>query len=226
MDLICQKVGLQPGMSLLDIGCGWGGFVKYVAERYDIRAVGITVSKNQEEVARKRCEGLPVEIRLQDYRELKERFDRIISIGMFEHVGFKNYRTFMEVAHRCLKDHGLFLLHTIGSNVSSTKLDPWMDRYIFPNALLPSIKQIGKAVEGLFVMEDWHNFGPYYDRTLMAWYKNFQDHWEELRPRYDEIFYRMWKYYLLSCAGTFRARVNQLWQIVLSKRGASVERIR
>ncbi len=219
LDLICRKIGLERGMRVLDIGSGWGSFAKFAAERYGVEVVGVTVSKEQAELANKMCKGLPVENRLQDYRNLDEKFDRIVSIGMFEHVGYKNYRTFMEVAHRCLTDDGVFLLHTIGGNMSTTSTDPWIDKYIFPGGMIPSIKQIGQSIEGLFVMEDWHNFGADYDKTLMAWFDNFNQGWEKIKDKYGERFYRMWKYYLLSCAGSFRARSNQLWQIVLTKEG-------
>ena len=219
LELICRKLGLQPGMTLLDIGCGWGSLVRYAAEKYRVEVVGITVSGEQVELARTLCENLPIEIRLQDYRDINEKFDRIVSVGMIEHVGYKNYRTFMELTHRCLNDGGLFLLHTIGGIQSRTSVDPWINKYIFPNGMLPSIKQLGKAIEGLFVMEDWHSFGADYDKTLMAWYWNFEKSWGELKAHYDERFHRMWRYYLLSCAGSFRARKNQLWQIVLSKDG-------
>jgi cyclopropane-fatty-acyl-phospholipid synthase len=138
---------------------------------------------------------------------------------MIEHVGYKNYRAFMEVMHRCLKDGGLFLLHTIGSNQSRTSVDPWINRYIFPNGMLPSIKQLGNAIEGLFVMEDWHSFGADYDKTLVAWREKFENSWDILKSNYDERFHRMWRYYLLSCAGSVRARKNQLWQVILSKDG-------
>jgi cyclopropane-fatty-acyl-phospholipid synthase len=173
------------------------------------------------ELGRERCKGLPVEIRLQDYREVNEPFDHIVSLGMIEHVGSKNYRTYMQTAHRCLKDDGIFLLHTIGSNRSVRTTDPWIEKYIFPNSQLPSIRQLALASEGLFVMEDWQNFGVHYDKTLMAWYQNFDAGWDELKSTYSERFYRMWTYYLLSCAGSFRARKNQLWQIVFSKQGIS-----
>ena len=220
MDLICRKMGFQPGMKVLDIGCGWGGFAKYAAEKYNVKVLGITVSREQVEFARASCQGLPVEIRLQDYRELKEKFDGIISIGMFEHVGVRNYRTYMKVVHRCLASDGLFLLHTIAGNSSVNTTDPWIDKYIFPNSMLPSAKQITSAAEGLFVLEDWHSFGPHYDNTLMAWHSNFKKNWDKIKDAYDERFYRMWTYYLLSCAGSFRSRRNQLWQIMFSKKGA------
>ena len=219
LELVCKKLRLQPGMRILDIGCGWGSFVKYAAERYDVEAVGVTVSKEQVELGKKLCKGLPVEIRLQDYRDVHDPFDAIVSIGMFEHVCHMNYRSYMKVAHRNLKEKGLFLLHTIGNNVSTGGIDPWIRKYIFPNSMLPSLVQIGHAIEGLFVAEDWHNFGSDYDKTLIAWHRNFEQHKALWLEKYGERFFRMWKYYLLTCAGIFRDRRLQLWQIVLSKKG-------
>lgn len=219
LDLICRKLGLTRGMRVLDIGCGWGSFAKYAAQKYGVGVVGITVSREQAELARHLCKGLNVEIHLQDYRNVAGEFDGAVSVGMFEHVGYKNYRKFMQFVHRILKGNGLFLLHTIGGNQSVRTTDPWIAKYIFPNSMLPSIKQIGAAIEGLFVMEDWHNFGAHYDRTLLAWFENFRRNWDKLKSHFDERFFRIWKYYLLSCAGSFRARRNQLWQIVLSKKG-------
>lgn len=219
LELICRKLKLQPGMRLLDIGCGWGSLMGYAAEKYGVECVGITVSSEQMEFAQQRYAHLPVKFRLQDYRDVHEPFDAIASVGMFEHVGRKNYRTFMQVANRCLSKDGLFLLHTIGKNLTDTAPDPWLDRYIFPNGDLPSIKQIAQALEDEFMVEDLHNFGADYDKTLMAWHANFQRHWPEFKAEYGELFYRKWRYYLLSCAGAFRARDIQLWQWVLSKQG-------
>lgn len=220
LELICRKLYLKPLMRILDIGCGWGAFGKYAAEKYDVEVVGITVSKNQVELGRKLCGSLPVEFRLIDYRNINEKFDRIVSVGMVEHVGCKNYKTFFEIANKCLKDEGLFLLHTIGNFKSEKTSNPWTNKYIFPNGMLPSVAQIGKAIENLFVMEDWHNFGIDYDKTLMAWHNNFVKNWDKLENKYSERFFRMWKYFLLSAAGSFRSRrYNQLWQIILSKNG-------
>ena len=218
-DLIAQKLGFKPGMRVLDIGCGWGGFAKHIAQKYQVEVVGVTLSENQAEYARKVCQGLPVQILVQDYRDVEGQFDRIVEIGMFEHVGLKNYRTFFETVHAHLKDDGLMMLHTIGRDRSKVGVDPWIEQYIFTNGHLPSVAQIAKSVEGLFVMEDWHNFSADYDKTLMAWFQNFDQNWDKIKTAYPDPFYRMWKYYLLSCAGAFRARVLQLWQVVLSKEG-------
>ena len=219
LELICRKLELKPGMRVLDIGCGWGGFGKYAAQNHGVSVVGVTISKEQMALGQELCQGLPVEFLLTDFRQLNERFDRVVAIGMIEHIGYKNYRTFMKVVHRCLDDDGLFLLHTIGEIRSVTVTDPWTEKYIFPGSMLPSTKQLGQATENLFVMEDWHNFGADYDKTLMAWYANFERSWDSIKRNYDDRFFRMWKYFLLSTAGSFRARRNQLWQIVFSKRG-------
>ena len=217
LELTCRKLGLEPGMRVLDIGCGWGGFAIYAAEKYGVAVTGATVSKEQVKLAQNRCTSIPVCFELKDYRNIQGTFDRIVSIGMFEHVGYTNYRTYMEVVNRCLQDDGLFLLHTIGSNTSVCSVDPWLAKYIFPNSMLPSARQITEAAEGIFIIEDWHSFGSHYDPTLMAWHQNFTDNWHCIQDAYDQRFKRMWVYYLLSCAGSFRARRNQLWQIVFSK---------
>lgn len=218
LDMVCQKLDLQPGERLLDIGCGWGGLAAHAARFYGVRVVGLTVSQEQQTLAQQTCNGLPVEIRLQDYRSLNEPFDKIVSVGMFEHVGEKNYAEYFRIAKEILAPEGIFLLHTIGSFTTTARTDPWIDRYIFPNGKIPSAVEIAQALEGLWVIEDWHNFGQDYDRTLMAWHRNFTDAWPELSRKYDERFYRMWSYYLLGCAGYFRSRQGQLWQLVLTPR--------
>lgn len=219
LKLVCDKLNLQPGQTVLDIGCGWGSFARFAARNYGVKVHGVTISVEQKALADQLNKGLPIEIELIDYRQVNSKFDHIVSLGMFEHVGYKNYKIFMEVANRCLKDNGLFLLHTIGGNRSEFSTNAWIQKYIFPNGMLPSVAQIGKSVEDIFVVEDLHNFGAYYDKTLMAWHERFCAGWDELKTNYDERFYRMWNYYLLSCAGSFRARNIQLWQWVLSKRG-------
>jgi len=216
LDLVARKLMLEQDMRILDIGCGWGGAARYFAEVYGVEVVGITVSEQQLLLGQEIVAGLPVELRLQDYRELDGTFDRIYSIGMFEHVGHKNFRTFFDVVKRCLDDGGLFLLHTIGTNITRPGVDPWIARYIFPNSELPSARQIARAAEGTLLLEDWHNFGPDYETTLKCWHENFEAAWPELRGNYDERFHRAWRYYLLTSAGSFRARANQLWQIVFS----------
>jgi cyclopropane-fatty-acyl-phospholipid synthase len=219
LDLVCRKIGLQPGMTVLELGCGWGSFAKYAAEEYGAEVLGVTVSERQVELGRELCHGLPVELRLQDYREVQGQFDRVISIGVMEHVGYKNYRTYMEVVDQTLKPGGIGFFHTIGSNTSEIRTNAWTEKYIFPNGMLPSIAQLARAMEGLFIVEDWHNIGPYYDPTLLAWHANFEDAWPDLSDRYSERFYRMWRYYLLSSAGGFRSRLNQLWQVVFTRPG-------
>ncbi|WP_279024246.1 cyclopropane fatty acyl phospholipid synthase [Gibbsiella quercinecans] len=221
LQLICEKLQLQPGMRLLDIGCGWGGLSAYAAKKFGVSVVGVTISAEQQKLAQARCAGLDVKILLQDYRDLQQQFDRIVSVGMFEHVGPKNYRTYFNVVERNLKPDGLFLLHTIGSNRTDMNVDPWINKYIFPNGCLPSVTQIAHASEGHFVMEDWHNIGADYDRTLMAWYERFQQAWPQLAARYSERFERMFSYYLNACAGAFRARDIQLWQVVFSPKGVA-----
>ncbi|MDR3672104.1 MAG: cyclopropane fatty acyl phospholipid synthase [Holophaga sp.] len=222
LELVCRKLMLKPGMRLLDIGCGWGSLARHAARNHGVEVVGVTLSAPQQQFAQEACKGLPVTIRLQDYRDLPaETFDRVASIGMFEHVGHKNYRAFLNIVRDRLADDGLFLLHTIGGGRLKAAADPWIQKYIFPNGEVPSLAGISQALEGRFVMEDWHNFGSDYDLTLMAWHRNFTEHWSALQGTFDQRFYRMWSYYLLSCAGAFRARNLQLWQLVLSKHGMS-----
>lgn len=226
-ELICQKLQLKKGEKVLELGCGWAGFAEYAAKHYGVEMTSINISKEQVKYGKARCKDLPVTFHLCDYRDVStfnpsgQEFDKVVSIGMCEHVGHKNYRTFLKIAHDNMKDDGLFLLHTIGGNQVTNTVEPWHGKYIFPNGMLPAAQQLSVAMEGLLVMEDWHNFGPYYDLTLMAWHENFVANWDKLKDRYDERFYRMWSFYLLSCAGMFRARDAQLWQIVLSKHGRS-----
>jgi cyclopropane-fatty-acyl-phospholipid synthase len=221
LELVCRKLALRPGMRVLDIGCGWGGAAQFAAERYGVEVTGVTISRNQALAAEARARGLPVTVLLADYRELKGRFDRIFSLGMFEHVGAKNYRVYFRKVRELLSPDGLFLLHTIGSNVSSNSTDPWIERYIFPNSMLPSMAQIARALEQRWVIEDWHSFGADYDRTLMEWLKRFEASWPILAARYGERFRRMLRYYLSVSAASFRVRRNQLWQLLLSPNGIS-----
>ena len=220
LDLVAKKLNLKAGMKILDIGCGWGGAAKHFANNYGVTVVGITISKEQIEYAKQNSDNMDVEFRLMDYRDLDEKFDAIYSIGMFEAVGYKNYEEFFEVVRSCLKEDGAFLLHTIGGNESTTTADPWVEKYIFPNGMMPSAEQIAKASEGIFIFDDWHNIGPHYDKTLMCWYDNFVNNYEKLKDKYDNEFYRMWTYWLLSSAANFRSRSLQLWQVLFSIEGS------
>ena len=220
LDLICRKLQLQPGMKVLDLGGGFGGLAHFIAANYYCSVVSYNISAPQVAFGRERCGQLPVRFEEKDYREAVREagdFDRVVSVGLCEHIGQKNYRSFLELAHELLKPGGLFLVHTIGGNASYTCTDAWIDKYIFPNGVVPSVSQLGEAMEGLWIMEDWHNFGSDYDKTLMAWWQNFDRAWPTLRQKYGDRFYRMWKYYLLGSAGGFRSRKLQLWQLVLSK---------
>lgn len=219
LDLVCRKLQLEEGDHVLELGGGWGGFARFAAERYGCHVTSYNISREQVAYARQWTRDLPVTVHEKDYREATGLYDKVVSIGLCEHVGFKNYRQLMEVKERCLKKGGLMLLHTIGRNTATKISDPWIDKYIFPGGLLPCLKQLSTAVEGLFVLEDLHNFGPDYDRTLLAWHENYRRHWPERKNRFDQRFDRMWSYYLLSCAGAFRSRNLQLWQFVFSKKG-------
>ncbi len=218
-DMICRKIQLQQGERIWDIGCGWGAFMGFAAEKYGASCVGVTVSPDQAAYGRERYKDLDVEFQVRDYREFDQKVDKIVSMGMFEHVGYKNYATYFKTARRAIKDDGLFLLHTIGSPDTKTTIDPWIEKYIFPGGVLPSIAQIGKAIEHQFVIVDLHNIGPHYDYTLMAWNENFQKNWPEPQTPDEKRFKRMWEYYLLCCAGTFRSRASQVWQFVLAPLG-------
>jgi cyclopropane-fatty-acyl-phospholipid synthase len=219
LELVCRKIGVHEGMTILELGCGFGSFAKYAAEKYGANVLGVTVSKEQVALGMELCKGLPVELRLQDYREVQGKYDAVISIGIMEHVGYKNYRTYMQVVDRCLKEGGVAFVHTIGAIQCKTNGEPWSDKYIFPNGMLPSMAQLARAMEDFFVMEDWHNIGPHYDPTLMAWNANFENAWPRLQEKYDEPFHRMWRYYLLSSAGAFRSRKQQVWQMVMTRQG-------
>lgn len=227
--LICDKLELEPGQRLLDIGCGWGGLAAYAARHYGVEVVGITLSAEQLKLARSRWGELPLRFELCDYRRLEQLdcrpFDRVVSVGMYEHVGPRNGGTFFQAVHRALRDDGLFLLHTIGYRHHCRHSDPWIDTHVFPHGRLPAPGELATTLERDWLIEDWHCFGADYDRTLMAWHSNVEAAWPQLAPLFGgseaaERFHRFWRYYLLCCAGFFRSRQGQLWQLVLSKADA------
>jgi cyclopropane-fatty-acyl-phospholipid synthase len=220
LDLVCRKIGLSPGMRVLDLGCGWAGFAAFAAERYGASVVGYTVSREQAAWAQERYAALPIEIRLEDYRHATGSYDAVVSIGLMEHVGPKNHRGYMQLAARRLGPGGRAFIHTIGGASPRTQIDPWFDKYIFPNAAIPTLGQLATAMEEILVPEDVQNIGPHYDRTLMAWWANFDAAWPRLRDKYGDTFYRMWKFYLLVSAAYFRTRQHNLYQIVATPAGA------
>lgn len=217
VDLVCRKAGLKPGMQVLDMGCGWGSFAKYAAETYGVHVFAFCNSREMVALAQERCRGLDVEVHHRDYRDVHGQFDAVVAIGIMEHIGPKNYGALMAVAHRCLRPEGIFVLHTITNTRSYAHAMPWVHKYIFPDAVAPSIAQIGGAIEGRFVLEDVQNFGPDYAPTLMAWYDNFNRAWPQFRDRYGERFHRMWSFYLLGSAGAARARDGQVCQLVMTR---------
>lgn len=223
LDLVCRKLRLGGKDAVLDIGCGWGGFMRHAAGRVGCHMTGLTISRRQHAYARDFCKGLPARVLLSDYRArlgIGRPFDKVACVGMFEHVGRKNYRQFMEIVHGLLPEGGLFLLQTVGRSGSAKATEPWIEKYVFPNGMLPSAAEITDAARGLLVIEDWHTFDGDYDRTLMAWQENFARFVAGRESALGEGFCRMWRYYLLSFAGNFRTRRGpQLWQVVFSKNG-------
>lgn len=220
LDLICRKLQLQPGMRVLELGCGFGGLAIYAAENYGVEVTGYNVSRAQLELAREMAGDLPVTFHMADYREASGQYDAVVSVGMMEHIGYKNHRTLMQVIHRSMTDDAVALVHTIGSNASRLRSEGFVDKYLFPNAVSPSVAQFGKAIDGLLVMEDVQNIGPHYSPTLLAWWKNFDEGYDQLdHSVYDARFYRLWRYYLLAASGASTSRKGQLWHWVMTKMG-------
>jgi len=229
LEMICDKLEIESGDRVLDIGCGWGGFAKYAASTRGCSVVGISLSDEQIEYARDYTEGLPVEIHRMDYRDLPESplgtFDKVLICGMIEHVGYRNYRQLMKVVHTVLAQDGLFLLHTIGNRHNTAVVEPWIEKYIFRNSMAPSMQQLTRAAADLFVIEDWENYGHYYVPTLQAWHDNFNRNWDRIRaldgPRpFDERFRRMWNFYLMSSRAAFEVEDLHLWHLVMTRYGS------
>ena len=223
-DHILEKLQLQEGMTLLDIGCGWGFLLMRAAKKYGIKGTGITLSKEQyqkfsEDIER---EGLKdrLQVELMDYRDLKHsgvQFDRVVSVGMLEHVGRGNYELFMENAEAVLKPEGLFLLHYISAQ-KEHEGDPWIKKYIFPGGTIPSLREIIDILpEYEFHVLDIESLRRHYNRTLLCWRENFLKHRAEIARMQGEEFTRMWELYLASCAATFNNGIIDLHQILTSK---------
>ena len=223
LEMVCRKLQLRPGMRVLDMGCGWGSFMRYAAEHYGVTVLGLSNVPHQIELGKTLARHLPVQFELSDYAQFntdgKSKFDRIVSIGTFEQLGQAHVAAFFETAKGCLKDDGWMLLQTQGKSNRQRLLDAWNDKYIYPQGYLPRLDEVTQASEAHFVVEDVHNIGADHDRTLLHWHQRFEMAWPQLRLSHDERFYRMWRFHLLSSAASFRTRHHQMWQLVLSPKG-------
>ena len=223
VDYILKKLHLSPGMSLLDIGCGWGFLLIEAAKKYGVHGMGITLSREQYEAFNRRIKeqnlGDLLEVALMDYRDLPKMnrtFDRVVSVGMAEHVGRRNYQLFMDCAKKVLKPGGLFLLHFI-SALKEHAGDPWIKKYIFPGGVIPSLREmLSCAAEDDFHTLDAENLRLHYNRTLLCWDKNYREHMDQIREMFDERFVRMWDLYLAACAATFHNGIIDLHQVLFS----------
>ncbi len=225
---IAAKLCLERGQSVLDIGCGWGGLGLYLARLGAGRVLGITLSERQEQVANQRAMnadlGDRLHFRLQDYRELAGRFDRIVSVGMFEHVGVHHYREFFQCLKDRLEEDGVALLHTIGRMERPGATNPWLGKYIFPGGYTPALSEIVAAVEqvGELCITDVEVLRLHYAKTLSHWHERFQQHRERVATIYDERFCRMWEFYLLSCEISFLYFNQVVFQIQITRRPDAV----
>ncbi|MFD2740146.1 class I SAM-dependent methyltransferase [Sulfitobacter aestuarii] len=224
---IAAKLCLKPGCHVLDIGCGWGGMALTLARDYGVRVTGITLSQNQLSTAQARAsaEGLDrlVDFRLQDYRQVSETFDRIVSVGMLEHVGVPNYGTYFNTVARLLAPDGVALIHSIGRSAPPVHHSPWLNKYIFPGGYVPSLSELIGPLErsGLWQcdIEVWRL---HYARTLRHWRKRFEDNLEQIHARYDDRFIAMFRYYFAICIATFEHQMHGVYQLQLAHRRDAV----
>ncbi|RYF28984.1 MAG: cyclopropane fatty acyl phospholipid synthase [Chloroflexi bacterium] len=222
LKLVCEKLKLKKGMTILEMGCGWGGFSEYAARNYGVKVTAVNTSSEQVKIARERTKGLDVKIVHKDYREVTGQFDRVVSIGMLEHVGLKEYPAFFKQCNELLKPGGIMLHHTIGCNTPQTTASfSWLGKYIFPGGYVPTMFEVLEPAQKYFAIEDVQNIGPDYDKTLLAWHQNFTKNYSKISDKYDEKFYKMWEYYLLMCAAGFRTRNTHLWQFVMTRHEVS-----
>lgn len=220
---IASKLRIEPGHRVLDIGCGWGGLAIYLAQQTGAKILGVTLSREQHKIASERVRQMgldgQIEIRLQDYREVEERFDRIVSVGMFEHVGVKHYGEFFDTVYRRLEDNGVALLHTIGRLGCPQMTHPWIRKYIFPGGSLPSLSQMVPCIEASGLLTcDIEILRLHYAKTLEHWAARFKANRDKARQLYDERFCRMWEVYLLSCIFAFHYDYLANFQVQMTKR--------
>jgi cyclopropane-fatty-acyl-phospholipid synthase len=223
LDKVCKLLDLQPGDRLLDIGGGWCEFARYAATHYGCEVVSINITDEQIAFAREYCKGASVEVRKCDYRDITGRFNKIAVLAMLTHVGRKNYRKFLEIAHGALEPHGTLLIESVGGHKSHSNCEAWIDKYIFPGGVVPCLSQIDAAASGLFQRTVTDEFGSSYVLTLRAWHRNLIQAWSAHEGRYGERVRRMFEYFFLTTAGSFRARYLLHWHILLKKveRGAA-----
>lgn len=220
---IAGKLRIEPGMRVLDIGCGWGGLALTLARDYGARVLGVTLSEEQHEVANERARaaglGNRAQFRLMDYREVEGTFDRVVSVGMFEHVGAPHYREYFRTVREKLTEDGIALIHTIGRSTPPGANSPWIEKYIFPGGYIPALSEIMTAVEKEdFISQDIEVWRLHYAQTLRHWHDRFVANEERVREIYDDRFCRMWRYYLVACEQTFRCNRQVVFQLQLARK--------